>query len=549
VSGVELAQSVRSSPFASTRVATVADRGIALILALGVVSVVLAALSWKVFELDRYFVPKELVLNVVALVIGLSLIPRRRLLRLDAVDLLLILFLSWSAISALIAGNHWIAQRAFGVSLSSALVFWGARRAGTAGMQRVLFGAAAIAVVVAAMTSLAQAYGVRTDWFTLARAPGGTLGNRNFIAHVVAIGLPATIWCTIAARSRVVAFAGTLSIGLLAATLILSRSRAAWLAVASFVAVGAVLLLISRKYWKGGVVGGRLARLLLSAVTCVGLAVVLPNSLEWKSDSPYLDSARNVVDYSSGSGRGRVAQYRNSLRMARENPIFGVGPGNWAVRYPPTAPEGDKSLADNGMTANPWPSSDWMAFLSERGVVAAAALLGVFVVLFFRALRRWRGLEDSSAVLTRVAVAATVVSTIVVSAFDAVLLLPAPAFLVWLILGSAGGERRGGREITLSKKAWSLAAAALIFVSLTNAARSAAQAKAMSSVATGGNRAGWIEGARWDPGSYRINQRVAELYAARGQCGKAQPYARRALGLFPSSPAARRTARRCGMKL
>src|SRR6266849_3706742 len=44
--------------------------------------------------------------------------------------------------------------------------------------------------ITAVITSLLQAYGVRIDFFATNRVPGGTLGNRNFIAHVAAFGLP-----------------------------------------------------------------------------------------------------------------------------------------------------------------------------------------------------------------------------------------------------------------------------------------------------------------------------------------------------------------------
>ena len=40
-------------------------------LQVGAVAVVLAAVTWKEFELDRFYVPKELVLHVTALVAGL----------------------------------------------------------------------------------------------------------------------------------------------------------------------------------------------------------------------------------------------------------------------------------------------------------------------------------------------------------------------------------------------------------------------------------------------------------------------------------------------
>lgn len=529
--------------------ATRTDLTLAVILIAGVIAVMIAALSLKLFELDRYFMPKELVLNLAAMLIGIILIFSRSGLRADTLDGLLVVFLVWSLASALFAGNHWLAQRALAVSVSSAMIFWGARRAATGEIQRVLLGAAALATVVAAATSLAQAYGVESEWFTLARSPGGTLGNRNFIAHVVAIGLPVTLWCTVTARRPVTALAGSIAIAILSATLVLSRSRAAWLAVASFIAITTIPFFISRKYWRSTHVGGRFARALLAAFLGGTVAVIIPNTLEWNSDSPYLESARNVVDYSSGSGRGRIAQYQNSLEIVKADPLFGAGPGNWPVRYPRFAPAGDKSLTPSGMTANPWPSSDWVAFLSERSGIATIALVGVFAILFFSSLRKWRELGTYDAVLLRLALAATVVSTIVVSAFDAVLLLPAPAFLVWLILGAANRERPAAKEIVISP---ARARALEITVSLMlviGVARSATAVAAMNAVGKGGRTAGWVSAARLDPGSYRINQRVAELYANRGQCGRARPYARRAVALFPSSPPARRIARRCGIKL
>lgn len=525
------------------------ERVIVALLSAGVVLVMLAALSLKVFELDRYFVPKELVLNAAGLLLVVALFSRHDLSRATIADGLLVVFLVWSAISALFATNHWLAQRALAVSLSSAVIFWSARGIKSENARRVLLGAAALASIAAAVTSLAQAYGFETDYFTLARAPGGTLGNRNFIAHVAAIGLPITVWCTVAARRPISAMLWSFGVAILVATLVLSRSRAAYLAVAATAALCGVLLLASRKYWKESLVGGRLARMLLVAVIGGAIAVIIPNELDWNSDSPYLDSARNVVDYSSGSGRGRIAQYQNSLKIVKSDPIFGAGPGNWPVRYPKFAPAGDKSFADNGMTANPWPSSDWVAFFSERGALAAVSLLAFFAAIFFSSLRKWKELPSHESVLLRIALAGTVVATMIVSLFDAVLLLPAPAFLAWLILGAAGGTPTRDIRLDVTPSRRRVIKGIVLALSAIGLVRSATQVIAMWNVGTGARRAGWVAGAQWDPGSFRINQRVAELYANRRQCVKARPYSRQALELFPSSPPARRLARRCGIKL
>ena len=527
-----------------------ADRAIRILLQAGVVLAVIAALPYKVFELERYFVAKELVLNVAALFVAALLLARRRSLSFDRADALLAFFLLWSAASALFATNYWLAQRSLGVSVSGAVIFWGARSVAERGYYRPVLVAASIAAVCAAALALAQAYGLETEYFSANRAPGGTFGNRNFVAHIVVIGLPALVWCTVTARRPVGAFLGTLGAAILAAALVLSRSRAAWLAVAASVVILLVPVLASRKYWRAGKIGGRFARLTLAATIGGMAAVALPNTLNWNSESPYLDSARAVVDYKKGSGLGRVAQYRNSLNMAVSNPVFGVGPGNWPVEYARFAPAEDRSIAGDGMTANPWPSSDWVAFISERGFVPTLALMGAFVVLFFGALRRWSEFKDPDAVLAQCVLAGTIVATMVVSAFDVVLLLAAPSFMVWSILGatsgiSAAGGKRRGREVQISPRTRSLAAAGIILVVLASAARSATQTMAMSVVGQGGMTAGWVTGAMWDPGSYRINLRVAELYSRRGHCSFARGYARQAVALFPHSPQARRIMNGC----
>jgi len=524
------------------------QRATTLLLQLGIVAVVVAVLPFKVFELERYFVPKELVLHVVALAVAVLFLLRARTITVDLADKLLAVFLVWSVASSLFATNYWLAQRALGISVSSAIIFWAARRLGAAGAYRPLLVAAAVATVCAAATGLAQAYGVETVYFSLNRAPGGTFGNRNFVAHFCAIGLPVLVYCAVTARRSMGAMLGYVGACVVAAALVLSRSRAAWLAIAVSAVVLIVPLLASTKYWTGAIIGGRLVRLTIAAVVGATLAIVLPNRLNWASDSPYLDSARGMVDYRTGSGRGRLAQYQNSLRMSIAHPVFGVGPGNWPVRYVRFAPARDRSIANDGMAANPWPSSDWVAHVSERGIIAALALLGVFAALLLHACRRWSDLDDSDAVLAKVALVGTITATLVVSAFDAALLLAAPAFLAWSVMGAASGIGGGrvAREVTFSRRAWLTLVVATLGIVATSTVRSATQTIAIQAVGFGGTRAGWIRAAALDPGSYRINLRVAELQASRGRCVSARAYARRALALFPNARAPRNVISSCG---
>src|SRR5690242_9120322 len=112
---------------------------------LGTIAIVLASLPYKPFDLDRYFVPKELVLHACALLAALLYLLGREgdgRLRVTRVDVLLLGFLALSAVSAAMAPNLWLAERAIAISLSGVTLFWVARGLARSGYRRHLVGTA-----------------------------------------------------------------------------------------------------------------------------------------------------------------------------------------------------------------------------------------------------------------------------------------------------------------------------------------------------------------------------------------------------------------------
>ncbi len=499
------------------------------ILQIGALAVVLVATTLNDFELDRFFVPKEFVLHLTAFLAGVLIaavgtpasrrLDGKRLASLGGetlpdqpprtaafrVDILLLLFLGLSILSGIFATNPWLAMRAVAISASGIVLFWAARALGPQ-----LVPALALAVIAASVTSLLQTYGLDLDFFSDQRAPGGTLGNRNFVAHVAAFGFPLLLLMVLRAQRALFWSIGS---ALVIASLVLTRSRAAWLA---FAAVVIVFLLALR--WNAQI-ARRLGGIVALTAAAVAAALVIPNALRWNSDNPYLETMKRVADYQGGSGRGRLVQYERSLRMAAHHPLLGVGAGNWAVSYPAYAKRNDPSMDDShpGMTFNPWPSSDWIALVSERGVVTASLLALAFLTLALRALRE-RTLEH-------VALLGVIVGALVTGLFDAVLLLPIPAFLIWTSIGSLSGaagfsppEMFGGLKP---------AAPLLALLCLLGAARSASQLYSMNAYATGKDLA---RAAQIDPGNYRLQLRLG-----RRNCA----HARAAHKLYPHAQAAR----------
>ena len=290
---------------------------------------------------------------------------------------------------------------------------------------------------------------------------------------------------------------------------------------------------------------GRWRVLGLALVAGIVAAVAVPNTLDWKSDSPYLDSVRGVVNYQEGSGAGRLKQYTNSLRMTRAHPVLGVGPGNWAAEYPAFAPRTDPSISDaTGMTANPWPSSDWVAAISERGVPAFMALVLLVLALLWHGWRGWSDAVFSSRErIGALAGASVVLIGAIQGLFDAVTLLALPAIVLW---GTAGAlVPPGPTRQTLSVQPGTRRALAVLAVLVWGGlvATSAAKVEAMRLYATG-TYDSIRAAAAWDPGSYRIQMRAAELQADRGYCRLAYHNAMRAAALFPHSAQAQRLVAR-----
>jgi hypothetical protein len=298
--------------------------------------------------------------------------------------------------------------------------------------------------------------------------------------------------------------------------------------------------LLTRRHQRG-VVPVRRFRLALGAVVVAGgLALVLPNRLSWRSESPYRDTMRDLTNYREGSGRGRLIQYSNSFRLVPINPLFGVGPGNWPVQYPRVTTPGDPSFAGAyPMPTNPWPSSDWVALITERGAIGAGLLLVTLVVIGLTALRRLSS-DDPVEARRALALLGLITATLVTGAFDAVLLLAPPTVFFWsaagVLLPATGVAGRLPFATRRVVTPW-LAIAVLLAV-----LRSAGQTRAIV-VAGPGWPVGRLEQAvRYDPGSYRLHLMIAQ----RSGCTRARPHARAAARLFPWLPAPTRRLAVCG---
>lgn len=515
-----------------------------VVVALGALGVALMALPFFDYDLDRFYAPKELVLHLTALVALRSVLKRARGRVQRWEDGVLVALTALSALSAVQAVNPWLGLRALAVSTSSAALYVVGRVLARDGFRRELVGIVVAGAAAVAFTSVLQAFGVTSDLFSLARSPGGTLGNRNAVAHVAALALPLVVAGAFGARRARWALAALPVLMLLVGVIVVTRSRAAWVATVAVLVVFAVGAWLRR--WEAP--KARLLMLGGAALVGLGLALALPNALRWNSDSPYADSLRDLVNANEGSGRGRILQYQHTAEIARDRPLLGVGPGNWPVVYPAYAPPGDPSLSKaTGMAMNPWPSSDLVATVAERGFVVGG-LLGVFALLVgLGSLRRVRMAStdaDAGAALAR---AGVLTAAVVCGGFDAVLLLPTPAFFVALALGALAPVTQPfvadetPRRRRLRRMLVGVVGGVFVLQSLGHVVAMGVQEYTDAATPV-------VLATVLDPGTYRLRMEAAERYRAERTCASAVEQARAALRLMPYADPPRVLIRRCGQR-
>jgi O-antigen ligase len=485
--------------------------------------------SWLVLPVtdsgfDRYHLPKELFAHLVALLLlGLAWLRRERL-GWDALTWLALSLGLVTVAATALATSPALALRGASLALSAIVLFLMARAQSSeqAARTRLWIVVAALGVAVLAC---AEVFGLVSQLSRAGRTPGASLGQRNMVAHLLALTAPSsfTLLARDAARTRRVL--GALGSVLIAFVIVHTRSRAGWLALAGALVAFELL---------GG--ASRVRRGLPSALCALGvvLALAVPTQLAWRSSSPYRDSLVHLLDAEQGSGRGRLAQYHSSLGMLRGHPWLGVGPGNWLVHYPEVSPAGDPAFRGytwlhTGRLIN----SDVLGLLVEQGPLA----LALVALLAFRLARGSFRTPD------RALVCATLSAGFVAGALDAVLQLPSAVTCAALVLGGSALEP-APRVLSL-RASRALGAALALPLSLAVALSAGRALGVWERTRPGGGYTAAERALHVSPSDLTARFTLAEAYVLEGDCRAARPHIAALRALLPFHEAPRAFERAC----
>lgn len=523
-------------------------RGIARygVLAIGLSVTFLAFIAGGESGFSEYSIPKAAVLNVAALACLLCAVWPGKDFRVGAIDLCVAGGVLLAVLSAVTSGNPELSLAASGAAVSFGVLFWTSRSLVHAGLREHLILLIIASSVLAAVVALLDAYGLLQGIVAADSRPSGTFGNRNRIAHIVALGLPLLLLEALSARNRVRFVAFTIAAIPAVAALILSRCRGAWLSV--LVVVPITLWLWSRSTGRAPLSPRRRVILPLAAVTAIALATLLPNDLEWREPRPYQRTLTTLVEARTGSGAGRLLQYRTTARMMLDHPFLGVGPGRWAIEYPRYSPPGDPNF-DRArlLPISRFPQSDWLGLASERGIPAALCwflLLAIAIAPCAKLIQREHSVPADQARMALLA-GSVAIGACVVGVVDALVLTPGATFWVALALGASVAplSRMGGARIP--RAGWMAAVGAVLLVLVPACALSVRELMAVREYAASPGIATLKRGLEINPQDYRARVMLAHELVITQRCDEAAAYIDAAQAWLPTSRAVSKLRRKC----
>ena len=209
---------------------------------------------------------------------------------------------------------------------------------------------------------------------------------------IIALMLPLSVY--FAFEPKTLLWKRIVAVGLLALLLVglwLSYCRAAWVSVVAAILIYALVRL-----------GVRLRWLALGAAVLLGFFLAFQNDIMYelgknKQDSSFTlaDQVKSISNISTdASNLERLNRWSSAIRMWKEQPLTGIGPGSYQFIYGPYQRSDMMTIisTNDGDMGNA--HSEYIGPLTEQGIPGALLMLAIFVVTFLTGERVYRTAVD-----------------------------------------------------------------------------------------------------------------------------------------------------------
>lgn len=175
--------------------------------------------------------------------------------------------------------------------------------------------------------------------------------------------------------------------------LVVSYTRAAWISLFGALFILAVILL-KIKFRYIFFIGGAL--LTLFFVYQSEIIIYLERNRQDSSTnlSEHVKSIANIS--TDASNMERLNRWNCAIRMFKEKPVLGWGPGTYMFQYAPFQLSFEKTIISTNAGDKGNAHSEYLGALSESGFIGTISLLSIIIIAFFTALKNFRSIKDKS---------------------------------------------------------------------------------------------------------------------------------------------------------
>lgn len=178
-----------------------------------------------------------------------------------------------------------------------------------------------------------------------------------------------------------------LMLAIFTAGLIFSYTRAAWVSLLAALAVYVAMLLRLRTWMVLGIVAIGIGAVM---VNYDQIEMALEKNREESSDdlAEHVQSISNIS--SDASNLERINRWNSAIRMWKDRPFFGFGPGTYMFEYAPYQHSSELTIISTNFGTGGNAHSEYLGPLSEQGVFGMLSILLIIAMITRTSLRLYK---------------------------------------------------------------------------------------------------------------------------------------------------------------
>ncbi len=235
--------------------------------------------------------------------------------------------------------------------------------------------------------------GIAQYYFNLQSIPGGwgfpysTMANGNLFSSVLFLTIP-FIFYGVFVFNNSWKIVSNISLSLSIIIIVIVQTRSVWLACfVSVLFIIPFIILIHKKSKSDNTNNNQLRNRIINFILVILMSIFVSilSSNYHNPERSVIDRVSSIANLNDPSVNERIILWQKSIKIFLDNPILGVGPGNWKIVFPQYGTNGLR--AETGFTNFRRPHNDYLWILTETGIFGLIFYLLIFFFVFYYGIK------------------------------------------------------------------------------------------------------------------------------------------------------------------